>query len=524
MTLLIKLAALFLSTILVVVDLILSRRTQQPPRLARIALTILAVAFLLFTGFLWVNHIRFPLNLEVMETVVWQHFQRAASFQPIYPLPTPAFVPLAYNPFYYVFSIPFSWIFGVNLFTLRLVSILGYLGSVIILYLVIREKTNSIWWGLVGAGLFAAAYRVMDSYLDTAHADSWLLFSTLLGCYLIDRGRSKITSFFGVFTLIVAFWFKQHGAVFLIGGLLFLTWRDGLVGSLLYWAEALALGPLLYLIGGRPIFGPRFIYFTWQVPRQWSEIEFGTIRRFIGFILRSYPFLAFIASISIGWAALRRSKLNIWQVQFVFAILTGLMGSLDPGSANNVFIPMGTWFILMGVIGLHELSGRIPAIEKYNLTSFALLASISLFLYNPLTVIVSPKASQSYQDLIQLLNSLPGKVYAPSIGQLPADYSFYPAADWVALEDVIRGPDRDTSNNANTRELLAPALKPDGDAYILANFPLDIYPWIAFLQEDYVLITDFGDRFKPLDTLPRRFPGGWPRYLYQYKPGLANEP
>lgn len=520
----IQIIAIFLSLVLVGIDLLVARRSGQAARLARWALALFAGAFLLFNVFLWINHIGFPLNLEVMESVVWQHFQRAASFQPIYPNPTPDYVPLAYNPLYYVLSVPFGWLFGVNLFTLRLVAILGYLGSTILLYVVIREKTASTWWGLVGAGLFAAAYWVMDSYLDTAHADSWLLFATLLGCYLIDRGRSKTTSFLGVLSLLAAFWFKQHGAIFLIGGLLFLTWREGIIGSVLYWVEALVLGPALYLFGGPALFGPKFIYFTWQVPRQWSEISLGALRRFIVFILRSYPFLALAAGISVAWAALRRSKLNIWQVQLVFAILTGLMGSLDPGSSNNVYIPMGTWFILTGMIGLHELSGRLPSLEKYNLVSFALLASLSLFLYNPRHVIVSPQAGQSYQDLVQLLNSLPGKVYAPSIGQLPADYTFYPAAHWVALEDVIRGPNRDTRNNENTRQLLAPALRPAGDAYILANYPLEVYPWLTFLEDNYVLATDYGNRFEPLSSLSHRFEGGWPRYLYRIKPGLASAP
>jgi hypothetical protein len=99
---------------------------------------------------------------------------------------------------------------------------------------------------------------------------------------------------------------------------------------------------------------------------------------------------------------------------------------------------------------------------------------------------------------------------------LQRGFSFYPTAHWVALEDMIRGSGIDTRDHPNTRQLLEPAIHPEGPAYILANYPLDTYPWIAFLKDYYVVETDFGDRFKPLRVLPKRWDHGWPRYLYRY--------
>jgi hypothetical protein len=119
--------------------------------------------------------------------------------------------------------------------------------------------------------------------------------------------------------------------------------------------------------------------------------------------------------------------------------------------------------------------------------------------------------------LIQQLRSLPGTVYAPSVGQLQSDFTFSPAAHWIALEDMIRGPGRDTRDNPNTRALLQPVWQPTGPAYILANYPLDVYPWLEFLGDYYVLEADYGDRFEALRPLPKRFEHGWPRYLYRYQ-------
>lgn len=498
---------------------------SRQPRFADISsrlLIVLSVLNISAVLFLWINHIRFPLFVDLMEGVVWQHFQRAASFQPIYPAPTPEFVPLAYNVLYYVISIPFGWLFGVNLFTLRLVAILGALGAAAVIYLAVRREAKSTSWAVLTVGLFAAAYAVMDAYLDSAHADSWMLFSALLGTYLISLNRSWKLDFTGLIILIASFWFKQHGALFTIGGVLALTLRHGLKKSSLYWLAAAVLGPILYLFAGPFIFGSHFLYFTWEVPRNWSEFGFQTIRRYLAFIIKSYPVLALFGGLYTLWALVKdKFKVGVWQIQFIMASFTGLMGSLDIGSSNNVYIPMGTWFILVGMLALKELSNRYPRVSGYYLPQGILVISFALFAYNPVPYIVPANARANYDELIDFLNNLQGQVYAPTFGQLPQDYTFYPTGHWVALEDMIRGPGKDTSNHPLTRTMLEPAINPDGPAYILANYPLDVYWWIQFLEEYYVLEEDLGDRFKPLRLIPKRWDHGWPRYLYRYDPQAA---
>jgi hypothetical protein len=527
---LLRIAFFLAGTLLVVLETIQARRQGGLKKGGHVALALIAGASILFIVFLWFNHANFPLNLDLMEGTVLQHFQRAVRFEAIYPEPTPEYVPLAYNPLYYVLAVPFAWAFGVNLFTLRLVAILGMVGSGLLLYRVVQQRTGSAWWGLMSAGIFAASYVVMDAYLDSAHADSWLLFSALLGSYLIDSNRSRAWNLAGVVLLVASFWFKQHGALFAIGGVLFLTWREGPRRSWLYWFVAVLLGPILYIFGGPWLFGSRFHYFTWEVPRRWSELSFGTLRRYAGFILRSYPILSVSAAWTAVWTAFKdRDKLSVWHFQFVFAALAGFMGTLDPGSSNNVYIPLATWFILLGTLGLHQLLLQFKAVQRYAIHLLALFASFAILLYVPTNVIASPRARESYADLVGMLRGLDGHVYAPSLGQLQNSYSFYPAAHWVALEDMIRGPGIDTANHPNTRRLLDPAIHPDGPAYILANYPLSVYWWIAFLEEYYVLDTDYGDRFEPLRVLPARWDHGWPRYLYRYAPteaiaGGAGEP
>ncbi len=466
---------------------------------------------------LWSNHIGFPLNLEAMELTVLQHLKRLMDGLPLYPEPTPDFVALAYNPLYYFLAVPFAWVFGTNLFTLRFVSLLGAFGAGIVLFLAVRKETGANWWGLMASGLFAAAYQAMDIYLDTAHRDSWLVFMLLLGCYLIGQRKSLLINCIGIICMVLAFWLKQQGALFLLGSLLYLVWRDGWRKAMPFWLLATALGPILYMAIPDWMLGSRFHYFTWQVPRHWTEPTYQEFFHLIRLVLRSYSVLFAIAiSVSVMAFLKRKRRIDVWNFMFPFTLISGFTAALLPASNDNVYIPMGSWFIIVSVIGLKQLADSWVIFKRRRLHLILLAASFALFLYNPLPLLSSSQSAMAYRDLVSYLNSLNGTVYAPWIGQLQDGYRFYPAAHWVPLEDLIRGPGVDEKNQPIIRTLLEPVLNPQGKAYILHNQLLQEDRMLSFLADQYILDADLGDRFQPLSTLPRRFSPGYPRYIYRY--------
>lgn len=484
---------------------------------AGIALFSLALMLLI-----WANNLTFPLNLEVMEGNILQHVQRLANGQYIYVEPSADYVALDYNPLYYYIALPFTWLFGLKLSTLRLVAVLAGLGAVAVIYRAVVEETRSRWWGWMAVGLFAAAHWVMDNYLHTAHSDSWLLFLALLGTYAINRKSSRLWNIIGVLCLVGAFWAKQHGAIFVIGGLLYLTWRDGIRRSLIYYAIAFVLGAVIFLLLGESLFGPAFHYFTWDVPRQWTALtEFGIVH-FIRIIVVRYPVLMLASGWMVIWSALRqRRQINAWCFQLPFALLTGFMGTLDIGSGSNVLVSMGTWLILVGVIGLHTAWTHGNFIRRFHLHYVALALCFALFFYNyrPLNLLTPSSASASYNDLVTMLEGLDGQVFAPDIVAFNDNrYALYPSVGWVALEDLVRGPGRVTSNHPRIKEILAPLTNPDKPSYVLTSNELTPDSLFGFLLEDYVLVEDFQDRFKPLSPSLRSIRVNWPRYLYQYVP------
>ena len=470
-------------------------------------------------GFLWATHARFPFALDVMEFAVLQHVMRVLQHQPIYDVAQPGFAALAYNPLYYFAVLPMVQLLGPGLFALRVFSILGGLGCAAVLYRIVAGETRSAWWGWLAVGLFAAAYRAMDAYLETAHSDSWMIFTALLGTWLIGRSRSRLGNWAGLLLLVASFWFKQHGVFFALGGALFLTWRDGWARSWTYWLALLLLIPALDVLAGTALFGPRFHYYTWEVPRGWSHLGPGTFLRPLAFFSRRYGVLlvsALILVLQLAWKDRRR--VSAWHFQLPFAMLTALLGALDRDSSNNVFIPLGVWTVLVGSLALQRLATRPVPARGIRLDRLAILLSFALLFYDPRSVLTSPRAGDRYAELIRMLRALPGSVYAPWIGQLPGDYRFFPAVHWAALDDMTRaggnGPQA-------ARAALAPAIHPPGRAYILTNRPLKGYPGLDLLSPYYVLDADLGDRFAALKGLPRRWDHGWPRYLYRYAPQEA---
>jgi hypothetical protein len=501
---------------------------RREPGLARRLLWALPLygAFqLAFILYLWFNHAAFPLNLEAMELTVLQHVRRILAGLPLYPPPAPEFIPLAYNPGFYYLSIPFTGVFGPGLLALRLAAIAGMAGCLGLVFWWLKQSTGATFWGLLGAGLFVAAYRSMDCYLDNAHGDSWMLLLILFGLYSVGMATQQGLSgaqalrrgLAGTACLCMAFWFKQSAALFAAGGVLYLTLRLGWRQAWPAWLAAAVLGPGLYLAAGVG-FGADFYFYTWQVPRQWAGLNAAAVLRWLGQLAGVYPFLALAAL--AGAIGQEKTRAGLPPLQrfapalLALALLSGLSGALDSESNDNIFIPMGALLILLGIQAVPHLLRRSAALERLGLAVLVAAGSFAVFIYNPLTVIIPPDAPAAYADLTAELHSLDGPVYAPWLGQLAEGYQFSPAAHWVPLTDLFRGPGVKLREHPTALRLLAPVAQAR-PGYILLHAPLEVDPVLAFLGRHYTLEKDYGERFAALATLPRRYYLGYPRYLYR---------
>ncbi|MEO6210894.1 MAG: hypothetical protein ABIQ10_12285 [Gemmatimonadaceae bacterium] len=460
------------------------------------------------------NHIVFPFHLDLMEGVVMQHARRAMHGESIYPLPTPRFVPLAYNALFYILAAPFLRVFGDTMPVLRLVSVLGMIGSAAATFVLVRTYTRSAWWGVIATGLFCASYSAMDAYLDTAHSDAWLLCCALWGTYLVTRA-ARGAHIAGILVLVAGFWFKQHGAIFVGAALVHLSWREGIAKSIPYWLIAIVLGPVLYVLAPGTILGPGFHMFTWHVPSGWSQFGAHTIPRVLLYVAAFYPVLALV-SLNGLWLSVREKRIGLLELELCGAALTAFMGSLDPGSSYNVFIPLAAFTIVYGSIELARVAECLPVWRGVRPAYAIALLAFATLAHDPRAFWLPASAKASYAELQSTIRALDGTVYAPGIGDLADGPQLYPTAHWVALDDMMRGPYRAAADSALSRRMLDPIRHPAKTAYVLTNHPLaTLAPPVSELADSYTLVEDYGTRFASLTALPRRFDHGYPRYLYR---------
>lgn len=514
-----------------------ARRPQGVLRPAAVFVGTLALGEIVFVVTLWLRHRGFPLYLEIMEGAVVQHVERLLAGAPLYVEPSAGFVPFAYNPLYYVMCVPVARVFGAEVAVLRGLSIVGALASAAVVFAVVARRGASRWRGLVAVGLFAAAYEAMDAYLDTAHGDSWLLAAILAGTALVEAGLGearvarasdrvgpRVFGVLGLALLCAGFWIKQHGALFVLGALGYLVYRRGAGRSLGELTLVMLAGPIAYLWLGPRLFGPWLHFYTWTVPRSWSSLEPATLARLVGYVARYVPVLGLISAAGcLGALRGGRAKLDLWQVQAAVALASGGMGALDGGGNDNVFIPLTSFAIILGVSELPRLE-VLPGGWRGRAEPLALAVSFAALLYDPRHVWTSRDAAAAYADLTATVAALPGPVFAPDLGPTDGVNHFDPPLTWVAIEDLVRGP----RGPATDRRVVGDVLRQVGDreppAYILTSRPLASRPSLAWLDERYALVADYGVRFAALRTQPMRCGRLYPRYLYERRPPAARMP
>jgi hypothetical protein len=376
-------------------------------------------------------------------------------------------------------------LFGQSAASVRLAAMVGTLGSWLVIFLAVRREAQSAFLGLVAAGLFGAGYLAFDGYLDSANPDSWMLFCGLLGLYVLQVKSGWRWWSAAIAILCIGFWFKQQSAILVGAGLTYLTWRIGPRKAAPYWIQAVALVPIAYFLLGHVVFGDHMLYFTYEVPRTWTTLHWGTFTRYAAYLLRHWTYLAHAALLAIGAAILARRRPNVWLFSMPFAVLIGFLGVLDEGSEDNVFLVPAVWLILAGVGAVGQwlqgtrresretIDARADPTSRTEWRSLLaigiLLGSFALNVFNPRTALTPPEAWSEYKDLVDVVRGLNALVYMPDVGQLAQDYRLPLPVHWIHLLDLVRGQGSGSREIQLPGRVLSKLSEPPGEAYILSD-------------------------------------------------------
>ncbi|NTV52155.1 MAG: glycosyltransferase family 39 protein, partial [Candidatus Firestonebacteria bacterium] len=242
---------------------------------------ILKILLVLFAGYyiaafmiVVISRIAFPFELEWMEGGVLTHVRRVLQGQSLYVKPSLEFVPFIYTPLYYYIAAVFSKIFGLNFFSLRLVSFMASIGSLGLIWKITKRKTNDSVSAFVAAGFFAACYKLSDGWYDLARVDALFIFLVLAAISALQRQPRKLVQA-AVFSML-AFLTKQNALIFILGMQIFLA-LDGRKG---FWKYTLICwtGILIAVVTFSGLSRGWFAFYVFKLPFEHATVPTEWIR------------------------------------------------------------------------------------------------------------------------------------------------------------------------------------------------------------------------------------------------------
>ena len=176
------------------------------------------------------QRIGYPYELTYFEGSTVEVAGRVAAGQPLYGPPTTEYTPWPYPPLYFWLTGALAKVTGVDLTTMRVVSVAASIAVLVLLALIVRRAGGSTVAGIVAAGLYAATYRVSGAFADTARVDSLFLALLLAAVFVGMRARTWRGGMWLGAVLLLAFLTKQNALLVAAPMLLWLLVRRRSVG------------------------------------------------------------------------------------------------------------------------------------------------------------------------------------------------------------------------------------------------------------------------------------------------------
>ena len=316
-----------------------------------------------------------------------------------------------------------------------MVSLLGSIGSIVLVWKFIRRETRSWPLALAGAALLAASNPQLETAMDFGRVDALFTFCLLSGAY-VARSASLAS---GRKALQLA---AASGA--LMG--LALAAKSPLaalpvaIGLAIFFAVVERRALLPYVIGFVGVAGVILLalmlqsgrwptFYLWDLPRQHAFGREVLFRFWFQDILPHFAIPLLIGPLFVigSWNRGNRKAAWFFGLLLFTTMGTGWAARSNGGGAENVLMPaIGTLSILFG-LGLDEAirqfssaGGRANGFRTY----FLLLGALQfvLLVFNPRSVLPVGADAQADARLAAALGALPGPVFAP-------DFTGYLAPD-----------------------------------------------------------------------------------------------
>ncbi len=411
---------------------------------------LLALSLLFIAGYLGVAFIRlrYPFELEWMEGSMVDEARRLLLGQKLYVSPSIDYVPYLYTPLYFYLSALVAGVTGIGFLPLRLVSIVASLGCLVFIGLIVYRETRRWFPALLAAGLFVATYRASGLWFDIARIDSLYLCLLLAAMFVVKFHQGRAGAVLAGLLIAAAFLAKQTSFAMAAPVMLYcllVSWRRGLllIGAAvagvglstlaLNWANDGWYAYYIFGIASSHPLVPEIVLTFWQQ-------DILMVAPVAGLLGLSY------------FASLDRRRIVVDGL-FYLALGLGFVGGawagrLNFGGYNNVLMPAYAAIALLCGLAVHQGAallrrsrGRRPKAFQLLLYT-ACLCQFGMLYFDPRLALPTAKDLETGRQFMAALAALPGDVYVPFHGYLPAMAGKTSHAHAMAARDLIDlGPD-----------------------------------------------------------------------------------
>ncbi|PWT92533.1 MAG: hypothetical protein C5B54_03340 [Acidobacteria bacterium] len=443
-------------------------------RILNILLAVSSLAYIaLFLGIAFLR-MKYPFELEWMEGGHVDNVLRIIQGKKLYLAPSLDYVSFIYPPLFYYMGVPFIRIFGVSIFSLRLLSFLFTIATFGLLFHFVRKETKTPLLGLIAVGFYAASFALSGGWFDLARVDSAFLFFILLALYLLRFHETKWSAIVAGLLFFLSFLTKQSAlmASVITGiglliydrkrALLFLLFSLGMIGLSIIVLDRIYDGWFSY-----------FIFISSEVPLE--------RKMFLEFWTKDVALAVPIAMALAGWLLYELFRTGDRKQFFFYAVSTCMMNLLawvsrvHNGGFINVLMPLHLQVAILIALALKFLESRTVII------SILCIAQFLVMIYNPQKLLPAAQDRMAGEQMIQRLKAVNGDVLIPYHGFYSVMAGKQSHAHIAEVFDIIAAGD------AQAASTLVQDVRKRLKAKEFAAIVLD-RPWFRKdLEENYVM-------------------------------------
>ncbi len=414
--------------------------SQKIPRILQF--TAIALLIYLCIAFLYIitQRVNYPYVLEWMESLVFQHSMRSAQGMPDYVRPSAEFVPSVYSPMYFWIGGYFIEFLGMDIPSLRMLSVLCTLLSASLILAMAVKCTRSLLFGLFGAMLFIATFKLGGFWFDLARVDAMaILWLLCIPASMLLAPRRSQPILLGVF-FALAVMTKQICALFLLLPLIQYRKQRARLSILLATSGILLAGGFIYMAATSGIWA---FYTTIYLPIKSPFL----LHKFMILIKHHLATGLFPLLVFNLWAWIylwRRDYHDDGTRLFAGMSVLGAIAMIalysHPGGYRNDILYFSTFLVGLAALQLHKVISHIPSYSvarwwKLSIIWGLMLVQLAFWSYHPVKQVPAAKDREYHESLVQMLRTH-DRVWAPYHTMFSFKAGKEMGAFLVALDEV----------------------------------------------------------------------------------------